>query len=218
MSWRDPSRLDESAEDQALRSEMRELLGLPGEGPLFETDPTPELIQLAERLRTEASRRRRTARQRPVWLLMAAGLPFLLALGALGTWGLQHKRRADQLAAERSLQQEAATRAAAASQDRVRSRDREGAANAPTAEALTPPADAGHPARGLRPEAPTEPLAAERLQAMKAAPEADPASPSAGSRRGKAPRARKPGELVIPAVPVDPRLAQPTFQVKQKPQ
>lgn len=101
MSWSDPARRFEPAEDQALREELAGLLGMPasrmpGARNFFDAEPTPELIALAEKLRGEADRRRHTQRRRPSWMLAAAVLPFLLVLGGLGTWGANHKRRADE--------------------------------------------------------------------------------------------------------------------------
>lgn len=206
MPWHDPARLDESAEDRVLRGEMRQLLGLPGDGPLFEAEPTPEMIQLAERLRAEANRRRRTSRQRPAWMLLAAGLPFVVALGALGHWGLQHKRRADQLAA----------RQASPGKPDSTTRQPDPSGTTPTsvrAEEPATPADRGSQGRETREESTGMPPAAERLQAMAA-------SPRERDRTGKRippKRPRKPGELVIPAEPADPRIIQPTYQVKQPP-
>jgi hypothetical protein len=97
MSWHDSARANESAEDRELREELSQLLGIPVRN-FFGAEPTAKMIALAEDLRREALRRRRTARNRPIWLLLAAGLPFALALGALGSWGYQHKLRADALA------------------------------------------------------------------------------------------------------------------------
>lgn len=98
MSWHDPARVQESAEDRELRGELGQLLGLPARD-FFEAEPTPKMIALAEDLRREALRRRHTSRHRPAWMLLAAGLPIALAVGALGSWGFQHKQRADALAA-----------------------------------------------------------------------------------------------------------------------
>jgi len=97
MSWLDPARLNEPDEDRALREELRGLLGGPAPN-FFQVSVTPEIIALAEDLRREAQRRRHTARRRPSWMLMAAALPFALALTGLGAWGFQQKQRADVLA------------------------------------------------------------------------------------------------------------------------
>jgi hypothetical protein len=102
MSWSDPARRFEPAEDAALRSELKDLLGLSEvEAPLAPA-PTPELAELADSLRREAERRRHaTLQPRPSWkLATAAALPILLGLGALGGWGIQQKHRADGLAAQ----------------------------------------------------------------------------------------------------------------------
>ncbi|HNX30399.1 MAG TPA: hypothetical protein PKM35_02240 [Holophaga sp.] len=98
MSWHDPARVQESPEDRELREELSRLLGVPVRG-FFGVEPTPKMIALAEDLRREALRRRHTSRHRPAWMLLAAGLPLALAVGALGSWGFQHKQRADALAA-----------------------------------------------------------------------------------------------------------------------
>jgi cell division protein FtsB len=106
MSWLDPARLDESDEDRALREELRGLLGGPAP-TFFPAELTPELIALAEDLRREAGRRRHTVRPRPNWLLMAATLPFALAIIGLGAWGYQQKQRADVLAQDMARQDQA---------------------------------------------------------------------------------------------------------------
>jgi len=109
----DPIRISESAEDCALREELRQLLGAPA-ADFFEVEPTPEMIALAEDLRREAARRRRMApRRQPTWMLLAAGLPIALAFAGLASWGVQQKHRADAMAAakvqvEQALQQAAA--------------------------------------------------------------------------------------------------------------
>lgn len=104
MPWPEPVRRFESPEDKELRAELAELLGYhPGQGAgpanFFGAKPTPELIALAEKLRLEAQRRRNTARRRPGWLLVAAGLPIALALTGLGTWGFHQQRKAEAAAA-----------------------------------------------------------------------------------------------------------------------
>ena len=111
MSWSDPARRFEPAEDVQLRAELRDLLGLgPGRAP-SEVEPTPELKALAEDLRREAQRRSRTQRKRPTWgLLAAAALPLLAALAGLGGWGVQQKHRADDLAAQTLRQEQELTR------------------------------------------------------------------------------------------------------------
>ncbi len=106
MSWPDPARRFEPAEDVELRADLRDLLGLGPAPATRETTPSPELAALAEDLRREAQRRRRTARRRPSWgLLAAAALPLLAAVAGLGTWGLQQKARADVLAAKAQTQE-----------------------------------------------------------------------------------------------------------------
>ncbi len=118
MSWHDPARSREPEGDTALRNELRGLLGLPARAAnYFETEPSPDLIRLADDLRREAQRRNRTARQRNSWRLLAAAVPFTLALGGLGAWGLAEKHQLDQLSAkvaqeEAELQQLAAARQA----------------------------------------------------------------------------------------------------------
>lgn len=115
MSWSDPARRFEPAEDVELRAELRDLLGL---GPLAAAapaEPSLELTALAEDLRREAQRRRRTERHRPTWgLLAAAALPLLAALAGLGTWGFQQKQRADGLALQAQQQTQELNRLAAA--------------------------------------------------------------------------------------------------------
>lgn len=96
MSWSDPARRFEPAEDCALRDELAGLLGVPtGPRNFFEAEASPEVVALAEKLRAEAERRRHTSRKRPSWMLVAAALPFALVLAGLGNWGVQQKRRAD---------------------------------------------------------------------------------------------------------------------------
>ncbi len=115
MSWSDPARRFEPAEDVQLRAELRELLGL-GAAPMRAAAPvTEELATLADDLRKEAQRRRRTERRRPSWGLMAAAaLPLLAALAGLGTWGVQQKQRADTLAIHAQRQEAELSRIAAA--------------------------------------------------------------------------------------------------------
>jgi hypothetical protein len=114
MSWSDPARRFEPAEDVQLRAELRDLLGL---GPVAASrvaEPTPELSALADDLRREAQRRSRTERKRPTWGLMAAAaLPLLATLAGLGTWGYQQKERADGLAAQAQRQEQALSSLAA---------------------------------------------------------------------------------------------------------
>lgn len=115
MSWSDPARRFEPAEDAQLRAELRDLLGLGPVVPAASAPPDAELTALADDLRREAQRRRRTERKRPTWgLLAAAALPLLAALGGLGTWGLHQKQRADGLAAQTEQQSQELTRLAAA--------------------------------------------------------------------------------------------------------
>lgn len=100
MSWSDPARRFEPAEDKALRAELSDLLGLEPQQP-SPAEPTPELTLLAEELRKEALRRRRTERRRPSWGFMAAAvLPLLAGMGVLGWWGHQQQRKAEALAAQ----------------------------------------------------------------------------------------------------------------------
>lgn len=102
MSWSDPARRFEPAEDVELRSELRDLLGLSAVEAPQAAAPDPALAELADSLRREAERRRRaTLQPRASWrLAAAAGLPILLGLSALGGWGLAQKHRADGLAAQ----------------------------------------------------------------------------------------------------------------------
>ena len=115
MSWSDPARRFEPAEDVQLRAELRELLGLQPAPQRVAAPVTEELASLAEDLRKEALRRRRTERRRPSWgLIAAAALPLLAALAGLGTWGVQQKQRADGLAAHAQRQEAELSRIAAA--------------------------------------------------------------------------------------------------------
>jgi hypothetical protein len=114
MSWHDPARIHESDEDRDLREEVSQLLGLPARR-FFEVEPTPKMIALAEDLRREALRRQHTSRRRPVWMLLAAGLPLALAITAMGSWGLEHKHRADALTAAMAQKESELQRLAKAS-------------------------------------------------------------------------------------------------------
>jgi outer membrane murein-binding lipoprotein Lpp len=117
MSWHDPARALEPESDTALRNELRGLLGLPEpETSYFEAEPTPELIALADDLRREALRRNHTARRKTSWMLLAAALPFALALGGVGVWGVGQKHKADQLASAVAHQEAEIQQLAAAQQ------------------------------------------------------------------------------------------------------
>jgi hypothetical protein len=113
MYWSDPTRRFEPVEDVQLRAELRDLLGL---GPMvasMATEPSTELVNLAEDLRREAQRRSRTERKRPTWgLLAAAALPLLATLVGLSSWGFQQKHRADGLVAQTQRQEQELTRLA----------------------------------------------------------------------------------------------------------
>jgi len=99
MSWHDPDRSSEPAEETALRNELRGLLGLPArDANYFEIEPSPELIRLADDLRREARRRSHTSRRQHSWMLAAAAVPVTLALGGLGAWGVAQKHKVEQLA------------------------------------------------------------------------------------------------------------------------
>ena len=107
MSWSDPARRFEPAEDVQLRAELRDLLGLGASAAVQAVEPTTELKALADDLRREALRRSRTQRRRPTWgLLAAAALPLLAALAGLGNWGIQQKHRADDLAVQAQRQEQ----------------------------------------------------------------------------------------------------------------
>ena len=113
MSWSDPARRFEPAEDVQLRAELRDLLGLGPVASPAAPAPTPELKALAEDLRREAQRRSRTQRRRPTWgLLAAAALPLLAALAGLGSWGYQQKHRADELSLQAQRQEQELNRLA----------------------------------------------------------------------------------------------------------
>jgi hypothetical protein len=94
MSWHDSARTLEPIEESALRDELRDLLGA-GPRNYFESEPSPELNLLADDLRREAKRRNHTARKQHSWMLLAAALPFALALGAVSVWGLGQKHKAE---------------------------------------------------------------------------------------------------------------------------
>jgi len=117
MSWHDPARSLEPESETTLRNELRGLLGMPAPATsYFETEPTPELIKLADDLKHEAQRRNRTFRKKNSWMLMAAALPFALAVGGVGVWGVSQKRKVDQLAAAVAQQQAQIQRLAATQQ------------------------------------------------------------------------------------------------------
>jgi hypothetical protein len=125
MSWSDPARRFEPAEDAALRGELRELFGMSPEiTQSVVASSAPQLTDLADDLRREALRRRRTERRKPSWMLFAAaGLPLALALGGTGVWGMQQKRRADTLA-ENVRQREAEMQRIALVSDEAIQRER----------------------------------------------------------------------------------------------
>jgi len=113
MSWSDPARRFEPIEDVQLRDELRDLLGLGPVKAVASPEPSSELKALADDLHREAQRRSRTERKRPSWgLLAAAALPLLVALGGMGTWGLQQKQRADAFASQAQRQEQELTRLA----------------------------------------------------------------------------------------------------------
>ena len=101
MLWRDATKIDEPADDIALRSELQNLLGLAPIG-CPHAAPSQESIALAQSLHREAMRRRRTSSapkllaRNPLFLLMAATIPLLFTAATLGTWGAKQKRRADE--------------------------------------------------------------------------------------------------------------------------
>lgn len=97
MSWHDPHRSKEPASETALREELRGLLGMKPRN-YFESEPSPELIALADDLRKEARRRNHTARRRTHWMLLAAALPLAVAFGGVSLWGLAQKHKAEDLA------------------------------------------------------------------------------------------------------------------------
>lgn len=133
MSWPDPARTEESAEDRELRTELRLLLGLSPASPnFFDAQPTPEMIALAEGLRREAQRRSHTLRRHPAWMLMAAALPAALVLSGFGAWGVHQHRRAERLAAAVAQKEAEVHRMAQASaSERAREREVQKTATAP---------------------------------------------------------------------------------------
>ncbi|HJV91156.1 MAG TPA: hypothetical protein VJ623_12685 [Holophagaceae bacterium] len=95
MSWSDPSRRFEPAEDVQLRAEMSELLGFEP-APRGVVEPQPDLVVLAEELQKEALRRKRLERRRPSWgLLAAAVLPLAAAVAGLGVWAQGNRVKAE---------------------------------------------------------------------------------------------------------------------------
>jgi hypothetical protein len=113
MSWLDPQRSQEPSGETALRAELRALLGMKPRN-YFESEPTPELIALADDLRKEARRRNHTSRRRSHWMLMAAALPLALAFGGVSLWGIAQKHKAEDLAAAVVQKEAELTRMAAA--------------------------------------------------------------------------------------------------------
>jgi len=101
MLWRDDTKIDEPAEDIALRIELQNLLEFAPTGRPHAA-PTQESTALAKSLHREAMRRRRTSSaprpfaKSPVFLLAAATVPLLFTAATLGTWGVNQKRRADE--------------------------------------------------------------------------------------------------------------------------
>lgn len=106
MSWHDPARSLEPESETALRNELRDLLGMPSPATsYFEAETTPELALLADDLKREAQRRNRTFRKKNSWMLLAAAMPFALALGGVGVWGVGQKHKVEQLTAAVARQQ-----------------------------------------------------------------------------------------------------------------
>ncbi len=112
MSWLDPQRSQEPSGDTALRAELRSLLGMKPRN-YFESEPTPELVALAEELRKEARRRNHTARRRSHWMLLAAALPLAVAFGGVSLWGIAQKHKAEDLASAMVQKEAELTRMAA---------------------------------------------------------------------------------------------------------
>ena len=99
------------------------------------------MVKLADSLRAEALRRRNTARNRPMRMLLAAGLPVALVISGLGAWGFQQKHRADRAAAAAAVaaaEKNKSERANESSQAQV-SRDRDGRAATRKGTASTVP-------------------------------------------------------------------------------
>jgi len=150
MPWLDPAHQEESTEDRELRAELRGMMGLSNssfESNFFDAEPTAEMVKLADSLRAEALRRRNTARNRPMRMLLAAGLPIALVIsgfGALGAWGLNQKTRADRAAAAAATaaaEKNKSDRATESSQAQV-SRDRDGRATSQKGTAAPVPGSA----------------------------------------------------------------------------
>lgn len=118
MSWLDPQRSQEPAEDTLLREELRALLGVRQPRNYFEAEPTPELVALAEELRKEARRRNRTARKQTHWMLLAAALPLAIAFGGVSLWGIAQKHKAEDLAQAVAAREAEVARMAATLQQR----------------------------------------------------------------------------------------------------
>ncbi|HLO65844.1 MAG TPA: hypothetical protein VK188_02420, partial [Holophaga sp.] len=118
MSWLDPQRSQEPAEDTLLREELRALLGVRQPRNYFESEPTPELVALAEELRKEARRRNRTARKQTHWMLLAAALPLAIAFGGVSLWGIAQKHKAEDLAQAVAAREAEVARMAATLQQR----------------------------------------------------------------------------------------------------
>jgi hypothetical protein len=127
MQWHDLMKIDEPEEDLALRAEFQNILGM---NPVqhSHSDPAPDDIALVKSLYREAMRRRRTAAavapmsRRPLFILVAAAIPVIFSVAALGTWGVKQKRRADILAAKTKELETKQNRIDAA-RERVRSRE-----------------------------------------------------------------------------------------------
>jgi hypothetical protein len=100
MSWLEATKIDESAEDIALRDELQNILGL-AQIERVQASPTQESTALAQSLYREAMRRRRGGAsakpfsKEPLFMLAAATMPLLLTAAALGAWGIKQKHRAD---------------------------------------------------------------------------------------------------------------------------